>query len=135
MFVANFNVFTSRREVVFFFLSFLFNLVTAMVLSFMFLIYSIRRSRADSNRCTRFCRPLPSHSATRPVEIQGCKASKYKLSCNLFMQISTDLRTYNCSGYGNIQGFCLANSWYGDRMRCKIRHLGRNSFPFISENN
>ena len=27
----------------------------------------ILRSRADSNRCTRFCRPLPSHSATRPV--------------------------------------------------------------------
>lgn len=24
------------------------------------------RSRADSNRRTRFCRPLPSHSATRP---------------------------------------------------------------------
>ena len=25
------------------------------------------RSEADSNRCTRFCRPLPSHSAIRPV--------------------------------------------------------------------
>ena len=24
------------------------------------------RSRADSNRCTRFCRPLPSRSATGP---------------------------------------------------------------------
>ena len=24
------------------------------------------RFRADSNRCTRFCRPLPSHSATEP---------------------------------------------------------------------
>ena len=24
------------------------------------------RSEADSNRCTRFCRPLPSHSAIRP---------------------------------------------------------------------
>jgi hypothetical protein len=40
MLVANFNVFTSRREVVLFFLSFLFNLVTAMVLSFIFLIYT-----------------------------------------------------------------------------------------------
>lgn len=25
------------------------------------------RSEADSNRCTRFCRPLPSHSAIRPL--------------------------------------------------------------------
>ena len=25
------------------------------------------RSEADSNRCTRFCRPLPSHSAIRPM--------------------------------------------------------------------
>ena len=25
------------------------------------------RFRADSNRCRRFCRPLPSHSATKPV--------------------------------------------------------------------
>src|SRR5258708_40238731 len=24
------------------------------------------RFRADSNRCRRFCRPLPSHSATKP---------------------------------------------------------------------
>jgi hypothetical protein len=24
------------------------------------------RFRADSNRCKRFCRPLPSHSATKP---------------------------------------------------------------------
>lgn len=24
------------------------------------------RFRADSNRCKRFCRPLPSHSATEP---------------------------------------------------------------------
>ena len=25
------------------------------------------RFRADSNRCRRFCRPLPSHSATKPI--------------------------------------------------------------------
>ncbi len=31
------------------------------------IIYPIfKRSEADSNRCTRFCRPLPSHSAIRP---------------------------------------------------------------------
>ncbi len=28
--------------------------------------FPIWRFRADSNRCTRFCRPLPSHSATEP---------------------------------------------------------------------
>ena len=36
------------------------------------------RSEADSNRCTRFCRPLPSHSAIRPkisdAETDGRKA-------------------------------------------------------------
>lgn len=33
-------------------------------------VYTTRfslRSEADSNRCTRFCRPLPSHSAIRPI--------------------------------------------------------------------
>lgn len=29
------------------------------------------RSEADSNRCTRFCRPLPSHSAIRPCRPIG----------------------------------------------------------------
>ena len=33
------------------------------------------RSEADSNRCTRFCRPLPSHSAIRPF-------SQYTFSLN-----------------------------------------------------
>lgn len=28
--------------------------------------YFTQRSRADSNRCTSFCRALPNHSATRP---------------------------------------------------------------------
>ena len=28
---------------------------------------SQRRRRADSNRCTRLCRPLPNHSATSPL--------------------------------------------------------------------
>lgn len=29
---------------------------------------SFWRSEADSNRCTRFCRPLPNHSAIRPEQ-------------------------------------------------------------------
>ena len=31
------------------------------------LVEGFLRSEADSNRCTRFCRPLPSHSAIRPI--------------------------------------------------------------------
>ena len=31
------------------------------------------RSRADSNRCTSFCRALPSHSATRPKIVARCR--------------------------------------------------------------
>lgn len=29
-----------------------------------------KRSRADSNRCSRFCRPEPSHSATGPCMLK-----------------------------------------------------------------
>jgi hypothetical protein len=29
------------------------------------------RHLADSNRCTRFCRPLPSHSAKMPLIVNG----------------------------------------------------------------
>lgn len=29
-----------------------------------------KRSVADSNRCTRFCRPLPNRSANRPLSLQ-----------------------------------------------------------------
>ena len=31
------------------------------------------RSEADSNRCIRFCRPLPSHSAIRPFVLSSCR--------------------------------------------------------------
>ena len=36
----------------------------------------ISRSEADSNRCTRFCRPLPSHSAIRPYLVLFTPNSK-----------------------------------------------------------
>jgi hypothetical protein len=42
------------------------------------------RSRADSNRCRRFCRPLPSHSATGPLE---CKISGFFLFSQIFFHI------------------------------------------------
>ena len=34
------------------------------------------RFRADSNRCGRFCRPLPSHSATKPQLFGDAKVMK-----------------------------------------------------------
>ena len=37
------------------------------------------RSRADSNRCTRFCRPLPSHSATRPFVFRNANVGNSSL--------------------------------------------------------
>ena len=49
------------------------------------------RSEADSNRCTRFCRPLPSHSAIRPyrrvVAQSRCKYSDYFLFSKILAQI------------------------------------------------
>ncbi len=40
------------------------------------------RSKADSNRCSSFCRAEPSHSAIRP---DGCKCSKKPLLSNNFL--------------------------------------------------
>ncbi len=50
------------------------------------------RHRADSNRCTRFCRPLPSHSATMPIYCSGWQIYIYfavtqeKSNLNLFFK-------------------------------------------------
>lgn len=63
IFLPSLRNWTCRRETVLFLLSFLFKRVTPMVF---FLIFYPVRSEADSNRCRRFCRPLPSHSAIRP---------------------------------------------------------------------
>jgi hypothetical protein len=52
-------------------------------------VYS--RSRADSNRCTRFCRPLPSHSATRPIF--GKDRRNFKFLCYKFQIPSTKFQT------------------------------------------
>ena len=37
------------------------------------------RSRADLNRCTRFCRPLPNHSATGPFSM-GANLTNFLVS-------------------------------------------------------
>ena len=42
------------------------------------------RSRADSNRCTSFCRALPSHSATRPD--WGAKLQRFPRIHGIFFE-------------------------------------------------
>ncbi len=44
----------------------------------------VLRSRADSNRCTSFCRALPSHSATRPD--WGAKLQRFPRIQGIFFQ-------------------------------------------------
>ena len=72
----------------------------------------MKRSRADSNRCERFCRPPPSHSATRPY---------YKARCwfaNVLVLALALLVVYNdgfylarrCNHYFKI---CYQNTLYG----------------------
>ncbi len=34
------------------------------------LLLVVQRYQADSNRCRRFCRPLPDHSAIVPLRVQ-----------------------------------------------------------------
>ena len=53
-------------------------------------VFTIRllRSRADSNRCSWFCRPKPSHSATRPFTVLRCaKIERYFVKYQLYPQI------------------------------------------------
>ena len=90
--VAFFRNCTSSLDTVLFLLSFLFKRVTPMILIFMFLTL---RSRADSNRCRRFCRPLPSHSATRPF-YKAAKIANIYCIPTLFKGFAA----YFCTKYG-----------------------------------
>ena len=45
------------------------------------------RSEADSNRCIRFCRPLPSHSAIRPF-VLSCRPPLDSLFCKRLHRLS-----------------------------------------------
>ncbi len=47
------------------------------------------RFRADSNRCTRFCRPLPSLSATKPFLNWKCKGTGFRLVIQNFSRIKS----------------------------------------------
>ena len=57
------------------------------------------RSRADSNRCTRFCRPLPSRSATRPLGVQIYQKKLFlNKDCDI-VNIPVDWRCEFCNLY------------------------------------
>lgn len=127
-FVANFKNCTSNLEVVLFFLSFLFKRVTPMVSNFN--VFKFLRSGADSNRCKRFCRPLPSHSATRPI-FKAAKITIIYWLPSLFLLISEQnnavaIATFNDSAFP-VRGIVTALS-----IKCST--CGRRplpSFPII----
>ena len=60
------------------------------------------RSRSDSNRCRWFCRPLPSHSATRPYFLRRTNV-QFQLKMTIYS--STITETYLTSP--SIGGFSL----------------------------
>ena len=105
MLVASFNVLTSKREVVLFFLSFLFNLVTAMVLTFIFLIYIKSGGRERIRTAVRGFADLCL--ATRPLdlEIQVAKIAINSLDAIYLLKfllisaqkIAADTATFNDS--------------------------------------
>jgi hypothetical protein len=74
-----------------------------------FRVLFILRSRTDSNRRKRFCRPLPSHSATRPYNMRAnlSKIGNFQPSNLLFdnngyiIHISVDRRSQFYHFYSN----------------------------------
>ena len=68
-------------------------------------IYGFLRSRADSNRCRRFCRPLPNRSATRPERI--AKLAKFLLNQTFLMLSSIIIATFSTSPFIGGQIFVI----------------------------
>ena len=76
-------------------------------------LQTLWRSGADSNRRTRFCRPLPSHSATRPydlgAQIYGIIFNRARIFLRAFAQpITVRQASYKSCRVGMhfLQGFC-----------------------------
>ena len=49
------------------------------------------RCLAESNRCSRFCRPVPNRSAKAPFSYWDCKYTDFYLNCKIYFRI---LATY-----------------------------------------
>src|SRR5665647_1985746 len=77
------------------------------------------RSMADSNRRTRFCRPLPSHSANRPFS--GCKYREISLARKPGAENS------GLSFHGNAN--CLDMTTHG--RPCFGDLHSNNAYPFV----
>ena len=69
------------------------------------------RFRADSNRCTRFCRPLPSHSATKPCFFDGAKVSNSHFTNKYFFK-PVSKTSEGMPGKGSHAMFDLSFPWF-----------------------
>ena len=81
------------------------------------------RSEADSNRCTRFCRPLPSHSAIRPLFPRICPLPR-PISKSGPENANAQFRTHRECKYTNISNFCKTSA-----QLCVISRRNSHYFP------
>ena len=49
------------------------------------------RCLAESNRCSRFCRPVPNRSAKAPFPYWDCKYSDFYRICKIIFRIFNNL--------------------------------------------
>ena len=107
------------------------------------------RSEADSNRCTRFCRPLPSHSAIRPTRSIPCGRLQLQHKPNLFssdppfpdrqkpLLRNSDGRTLRRIGSANIQTFPESAKLPPNftLFRARIHVISQKSVPLLRQKN
>lgn len=67
------------------------------------------RSEADSNRCTRFCRPLPSHSAIRPDIVSPRPPPPIRITFRTAIGAS-GVQIYE--HFQNLQNFCATLRYF-----------------------
>ena len=49
------------------------------------------RCLAESNRCSRFCRPVPNRSAKAPFPYWDCKYSEFSRICKIYFNSSANI--------------------------------------------
>ena len=72
------------------------------------------RCLAESNRCSRFCRPVPNRSAKAPFSVWDCKYRDLKRICKIYLaffpkrnEIDTSIRSCHNSKREKHYGFFL----------------------------
>ena len=74
-----------------------------------------KRLRADSNRCRRICNPLPSHSATKPFELQTTKLGLRVKGLGNFGELETFVNRSSVASIDYCSAFfCYDFSGLGD---------------------